>query len=160
CAGGGSPMTAVSDGAVAERIAKTGTLPKLLRLNGLEHPRETALREKDLGIWRTWTWGEYLSLVREITLGLTALGGHGKDVVALIGDNRPFWIAAEIASHALGAYSLGLYRDALEDEIDYLVNYGAARIIFVEDEEQVDKLLNLQERLPTLAHIVYADPRG
>src|SRR5215468_6393825 len=78
---------------------------------------------------------------------------HG-DVIGIIGDNRPDWIAAEIATHAIGAMSLGLYRDVLDDEAAYLLNYGEARLVFAEDEEQVDKLLNLADRAPHLKHIV------
>ncbi|MDU1807832.1 MAG: AMP-binding protein, partial [Bradyrhizobium sp.] len=87
--------------------------------------------------------------------------GLGKDdVIGIIGDNRPDWVAAEIATHAIRAFSLGLYRDVLDDEAAYLLNYGEARLVFAEDEEQVDKLLNLADRVPALKHIVYSDPRG
>src|SRR5262249_39692005 len=87
--------------------------------------------------------------------------GIGKgDVIGIIGDNRPDWVAAEIATHALGALSLGLYRDVLDEEAAYLLNYGEAKLVFAEDEEQVDKLLSLADRVPKLKHIVYSDPRG
>ncbi|MEZ5786808.1 MAG: long-chain fatty acid--CoA ligase [Xanthobacteraceae bacterium] len=142
------------------RVAGADTFPKMLRLNAREHPHETALREKDLGLWRSFTWGEYQERVRDFALGLVELGIGRGDVVALIGDNRPDWIAGEIAAHAVGAQSLGLYRDALEDEVAYLLNYGEAKLVFAEDEEQVDKLLGLGDRVPSLRHIVYADPRG
>jgi long-chain acyl-CoA synthetase len=85
--------------------------------------------------------------------------GRG-DVVGIIGDNRPDWVSAEIATHAIGALSLGLYRDVLDEEAAYLLNYGEAKLVFAEDEEQVDKLLTLADRVPALKHIVYSDPRG
>jgi long-chain acyl-CoA synthetase len=140
--------------------AAAGTLPRLLRLNAREHGGEIALREKDLGLWRTLTWTDYETRVRHFALGLAELGVGRGDVVALIGDNRPDWVAGEIAAHAAGAMSLGIYRDALEEEVLYLLDYGTAKLVFAEDEEQVDKLLAIADRLPSLRHIVFSDPRG
>src|ERR1700760_4896671 len=91
---------------------------------------------------------------------MVELGLAKGDVVGIIGDNRPDWVAAEIATHAIGALSLGLYRDVLDEEAAYLLNSGEARLVFAEDEEQVDKLLALADRVPNLKHIVYSDPRG
>ena len=108
----------------------------------------------------SFTWADYQSRVRDFALGLVELGLGRGDVVGVIGDNRPDWVAAEIAAHAIGAMSLGLYRDALDEEAAYLLSYGEARLVFAEDEEQVDKLLNLADRAPNLKHIVYSDPRG
>ena len=88
--------------------------------------------------------------VHDFALGISALGFGAGDVVAMIGDNRPDWVAGEIAAHAMGAMSLGIYRDALEEEVAYLVSYGEAKLVFAEDEEQVDKLLELGDRLPSL----------
>ena len=88
------------------------------------------------------------------------LGLARGDVIGIIGDNRPDWVAAEIAAHAIGGLSLGLYRDVLDEEAAYLLNYGEAQLVFAEDEEQVDKLLALADRVPHLQHIVYSDPRG
>ena len=82
------------------------------------------------------------------------------EVIALIGDNRPDWVMGEIAAHALGCRSLGVYRDALEDEVAYLLGHSGASIVFAEDEEQVDKLLGASDRLPNLRRIIYSDPRG
>jgi long-chain acyl-CoA synthetase len=144
----------------AGRVAQADTYPKLLRLNAREHGGEIALREKDLGLWRAFTWDDYQSRVRDFALGMIELGLGRGDVIGIIGDNRPDWVSAEIASHAIGALSLGLYRDVLEEEAAYLLNYGAARLVFAEDEEQVDKLLGLGDRIPHLVHIVYSDPRG
>ena len=144
----------------AGRVAQADTYPKLLRLNAREHGNEIALREKDFGLWRIFTWNDYQDRVRDFALGMVELGvGHG-DVIGIIGDNRPDWIAAEVATHAIGGMSLGLYRDVLDEEAAYLLNYGEARLVFAEDEEQVDKLLNLADRAPHLKHIVYSDPRG
>jgi long-chain acyl-CoA synthetase len=144
----------------AARVAQADTYPKMLRLNAREFGREIALREKDLGLWKPFTWSDYQTRVRDFALGMVELGLARGDVIGIIGDNRPDWVAAEIATHAIGALSLGLYRDVLDEEAAYLLNYGEAKLVFAEDEEQVDKLLGLADRAPALKHIVYSDPRG
>ena len=144
----------------AARVDQADTYPKLLRLNAREHGEAIALREKDLGLWRPFTWNDYQARVRDFALGLLEIGLKRGEVVGIIGDNRPDWVAAEIATHAIGGLSLGLYRDVLDEEAAYLLNYGEARLVFAEDEEQVDKLLSLAERVPHLKHIIYSDPRG
>ena len=98
--------------------------------------------------------------MRDLALGMTELGIARGDVVAIVGDNRPDWAAAEIAAHAIGAMSLGMYRESLGEEVKFLLTYGEAKIVFAEDEEQVDKLLELGDAIPTVRHIVYSDPRG
>jgi long-chain acyl-CoA synthetase len=144
----------------AGRVAQADTFPKLLRLNAREYGGEIALREKDFGLWRVFTWDAYQARVKAFALGLVELGLGRGDVIGIIGDNRPDWVSAEIAAHAVGAMSLGLYRDVLDEEAAYLLNYGEAKLVFAEDEEQVDKLLALADRVPELRHIVYSDPRG
>lgn len=144
----------------AGRVAQADTYPKMLRLNAKEHGNETALREKDFGLWRTFTWNDYHTRVRDFTLGMLELGIKRGDVIGIIGDNRPDWVAAEVAAHAIGGMSLGMYRESLPEEVLYLLTYGETKIVFAEDEEQVDKLLELGDRAPHLKHIVYSDPRG
>ncbi|MBR0937896.1 long-chain fatty acid--CoA ligase [Bradyrhizobium jicamae] len=144
----------------AGRAAQADTFPKMLRLNAKEHGSEIALREKDFGLWREITWNDYQTRSHDFALGMVELGLGRGDVIGIIGDNRPDWVAAEIATHAIGAMSLGLYRDVLDEEAAYLLNYGEAKLVFAEDEEQVDKLLGLADRVPHLKHIVYSDPRG
>jgi long-chain acyl-CoA synthetase len=144
----------------AGRVAQADTYPKLLRLNAREFGGEIALREKDLGLWKPFTWSDYQSRVADFALGMVELGLGRGDVIGIIGDNRPDWVSAEIATHAIGALSLGLYRDVLDEEAAYLLNYGEAKLVFAEDEEQVDKLLGLADRAPSLKHIVYSDARG
>ena len=140
--------------------AAPDTLPKLLAANAAAHGAAIAFREKRLGIWRRITWEECEVRTAAFALGLASLGIGRGDVVALIGDNRPDWVMGEIAAHAVGARSLGLYRDALEDEVAYLLDHSGACLVFAEDEEQVDKLLAVADRLPGLRTIVYSDPRG
>jgi long-chain acyl-CoA synthetase len=144
----------------AGRVTQADTFPKMLRLNAREHGREIALREKDFGLWRVFTWDDYQTRTRDFALGLLELGLKRGDVAAIVGDNRPDWVAAEIAAHAIGAMSLGMYRESLGEEVMYLLTYGEAKVVFAEDEEQVDKLLELGDRIPHVSHIVYSDPRG
>jgi long-chain acyl-CoA synthetase len=136
------------------------TLPRLLRRNARAHGRDIAMREKEFGIWRSLTWSDVATRTRDLALGLRALGVQPGEVVALIGDNRPDWVMGEIAVHAIRARSLGVYRDALDDEVAYLLGFSEATAVIAEDEEQVDKLLNVSDQLPKLRHIVYCDPRG
>ena len=140
--------------------AKYDTLPKLLKYNVDHHGSDIAVREKDLGIWHESTWAEYGAKVKHIALAIRDLGIARGDVVAMIGDNDSDWTAFEIAAHAAGAMTMGIYRDALEDEVGYLAEYADVKLVFAEDQEQVDKFLALGDRLAGLSHIVYADDRG
>ncbi len=146
-------------GVVAE-VAAHDTTPRMLARNSRQYPDLVAQREKEFGIWTAYTWRSVEEHVRRIAAGLAALGVALGDVVVLIGDNRPAWVWGEIAAHACRARSLGIYRDALEDEIAYLADYTAPKVAIAEDEEQVDKLLNLDDRIPSIERIVYLDPRG
>lgn len=136
------------------------TFPKLLARNAAQWPNEVALREKDFGIWQEISWAGFHARVRGFALALRALGIGPGAVVGLIGDNRPDWVAGQIAAHAAGAMSLGLYRDALDEEVAYLIGHASVAVVLAEDEEQVDKLLGLGDRIPSVRHIVYSDPRG
>ncbi len=136
------------------------TLPKLLRHNGQTHPDEVALRLKEYGIWHETNWGEYLAKVRRIALGLKELGIGSGDVFALIGDNDVDWICCELAAHSVGAMTLGIYRDALEEEVGYLVEYAGAKAVFAQNQEQVDKLVGLGAKAGTVQHIFYSETRG
>ena len=107
-----------------------------------------------------YTWAAVADRVSAIAAGFVELGLQPGDVVALIGDNRPEWVWAEVATHACGALSLGIYRDALEEELSFLIDYAEPKIVVAEDEEQVDKFLNLEDRIPSVRHIVYHDTRG
>ena len=98
--------------------------------------------------------------MHDFALGMVELGLGRGDVIGIIGDNRPDWVAAEIATHAIGAMSLGLYRDVLDEEAAYLLSYGEAKLVFAEDEEQVDKLLALADRAPQpQAHRLFRSAR-
>ncbi len=141
-------------------VSKYNTLPKLLVHNAKSYPREIAQREKEYGIWIAYSWADCEQHISRMAAGFAGLGVGQGDVVALIGDNRPEWVWGEVATHACRAMSLGIYRDALEEEIRYLIGYAEPKIIVAEDEEQVDKLLELGDSIPSVKHIVYTDPRG
>lgn len=136
------------------------TLPHQLAANAAQWPDAVAAREKAYGIWRTFTWAQCLRDTRALALGLQTLGVGAGDVVALLGQNRPEWVFGEIAAHAGGALSLGIYRDSLAEEVGYLIEFCRVKVVLAEDEEQVDKLLELGAKTASVQHIVYADPRG
>jgi long-chain acyl-CoA synthetase len=148
------------DAHATAEVAAHDTTPRMLARNARDCPDLIAQREKEFGIWTTYTWHAVEDHVRRMSVALAALGVAPGDVVVLIGDNRPAWIWGEIAAHACRARSLGIYRDALEDEIAYLVDYTSPKVVIAEDEEQVDKFLNLAGRIPSVERIVYVDPRG
>ena len=129
-------------------LGELDTFPKLLLHNAANWPDAVAMREKDLGIWHEVTWRQYSERVREVALGLHGLGFRRGEVLALIGRNRPNWVWSELAGHALGGMTLGVYADVLAEEAGYLLAYASASIVMAEDEEQVDKLLELKDRDP------------
>ncbi len=141
-------------------LATYDTLPKLLNYNAEQWPDDVASREKDHGIWRAYSWADTAAEVQALALGLIAVGVERGDVVGIIGNNRPHWVWAEWAAHSAGAMSLGIYEDSLGKEVSYLLDYGEVKLVFAEDEEQADKLLEIADDLPTLKWIVYNDERG
>jgi long-chain acyl-CoA synthetase len=140
--------------------ADADTFPKLVRANARVLAQKTAIREKDLGIWQSCTWKEYWEQARLIAFGLASLGFARGDKAAIVGDNRPELYWAVCATQALGGVPVPLYQDSIEKELAYIVDHAEARFAIVEDQEQVDKLLNLRPQCPKLEVIVYDDPRG
>src|SRR5262245_47190977 len=136
------------------------TFPKLL----LEHARvrgaQTSAREKDLGIWQSWTWSDAAQNLRALTCGLAAIGFRRGDHLAIIGDNRPQLYWAIAAAQVLGGIAVPLYQDAVAQEMAYILDDADVRFAVVEDQEQVDKLLEIKGQLSNLSHIVFQDPRG
>jgi long-chain acyl-CoA synthetase len=140
--------------------AERDTFPKLVRENARRFGGKVAVREKDFGIWQSYTWSRYFDEARLIAHGLAALGFARGDRVAIVGDNRPELYWAIVAAQALGGVPVPIYQDSGEKETEYIVDHAEARFAVVEDQEQVDKLLSIRARCPRLAHIVYDDPRG
>jgi len=136
------------------------TFPQFLVKNAREHPRRPAIREKEKGIWQEWTWSEYLAHVRAIALGLDALGFRRGDKLALISDNRPQVYWTMVAAQGCGGVPVPVYQDAIAKEVQYVIDHSDARFILAEDQEQVDKLLELRQGLPKVQKIIYDDPKG
>ncbi len=136
------------------------TFPRLLARNARVIGDRVALREKEFGIWQSFTWREVHDRVSDFSLGLVALGLGRGDKVAIIGDNRPEWVMAELAAQAAGAASVGIYQDSNLSEVAYVIDHCDASIVVAEDQEQVDKILEMLDKLPKVRHVVYTDPRG
>ncbi|MDE2975717.1 MAG: AMP-binding protein [Gemmatimonadota bacterium] len=136
------------------------TLPALLARRARDHPDQVALREKEFGIWQETTWAGFLQRVRAFSLGLVELGVENGDRIAIIGDNRPEWVIAELAAQSIGALPLGLYQDSIPAELARMLEAAEARLVVAEDQEQVDKVLELRDRVPGLEHVVYYDSQG
>ncbi len=137
------------------------TLPQLLVENAERWgDGRIALREKEYGIWQPVTWREYLGHVKAFCLGLVHLGLTPEDTVGIIGDNRPEWVYAELAAQAAGARSVGIYQDSIAEEVLYIADHADVTFLVVEDQEQVDKVLEVIHRLPRVRKVIYHDPRG
>ena len=137
-----------------------GTFPGRMFAHAQHQPRHPATREKNLGIWQTWTWSEVAAEVRAIACGLAAIGfGRGMHL-AIIGDNRPRLYWSITAAQCLGGVPVPMYQDAPAAEFAYVLNDAEVAYAIVEDQEQVDKLLEARAHVSTLAHIIYDDPRG
>lgn len=136
------------------------TIPKLLFDNYRTYPNIVAQRVKRLGIWNEFTWSDYFEGVKYLALGMMAIGLKRGDKVSIIGENKPEWFWAELAAQSAGAIAVGIYTDAGPQEILYLATHSDSSFIIAHDQEQVDKVLQIKDRLPLLRKIVYWDPRG
>ena len=136
------------------------TLPRLLRRNARELGDRPAIREKDRGIWQTWSWRQYLDQVQDLALGLASLGFRRGDRLSVIGDNRPRLYWAQVAAQSLGGISVPVYQDSIAKELAYVWNHAEVSVIVAEDQEQVDKVVALRDQLPALRLVIYDDPRG
>ena len=136
------------------------TFPRLLLQHAQARPNAPATREKDLGIWQTWTWSQVAAEVRAFACGLAAQGFRRGMHLAIIGDNRPRLYWSMIAAQALGGIPVPMYQDAPAAEFAFVLNDAEIVYAVAEDQEQVDKMLEARPNVPTLAHIYYDDPRG
>jgi long-chain acyl-CoA synthetase len=136
------------------------TLPKLLLHNAEAYGDRPAFREKGHGIWRSWSWCEASAEVRAMACGLAALGFERGDRLAIIGDNRPHLYWAMTAAQCLGGVPVPVYQDSVANEMRFVLEHAEARFAAVENQEQVDKLLEIRGSLPTLEAVVFRDSRG
>jgi long-chain acyl-CoA synthetase len=136
------------------------TFPRLLLDHAAMRPGAPALREKEYGIWQTLSWSQLAALVRELAHGLAAAGLTRGQHLVVVGENRPRLYASMLAAQSLGAIPVPLYQDAVAAEFVYPINNAEIAFAVVEDQEQVDKLLEIREQCPQLQHIWFDDPRG
>src|SRR5262245_64036927 len=157
-----SRRTSVTPRAAPRRLAvsELTTLPRLLVRNAKELSRRTAIREKNRGIWQSYSWAAYHAQVRDFALGLAALGFKRGDRLSVIGDNRPRLYWAQVATQCLGGVSVPVYQDSIARELAFVWNHADVSVIVAEDQEQVDKVLALRDQLPLLRWVIYDDPRG
>lgn len=141
-------------------MAQETTLPALLQRNAREMGDKAAIREKDHGIWRTYSWRQYHDEVRDFTLGLMALGCERGLKIGVIGDNRPRLYWAQVAAQCLGGAPVPVYQDSIASELAFVLNNAEVGVVVAEDQEQVDKILSIKGELPSLAFLIYDDPRG
>jgi long-chain acyl-CoA synthetase len=136
------------------------TFPKLLIRNAETLRGRPAMRHKDLGIWQTWTWDAVLEEVRAFSVGIAELGLARGDKVAIVGTNRPRLYWAMCAVQALGGVPVPIYADSVADEMAYVLEHAEVTIAVAEDQEQVDKIVSISDRLSRLTHIIYDEPPG
>jgi long-chain acyl-CoA synthetase len=137
------------------------TLPHLLLETARRYGRsKVALREKEFGIWQSVTWLEYLENVQNLALGLVALGYQPGDKLAILGDNRPEWLYAELAVQSLGGAAVGIFPDSHIDQVKYIIDHSDAAFLVVEDQEQTDKFLEIKASCPKVRRLIVDDMKG
>ena len=142
------------------KAVNTLTFPKLLLKHGNSIPKRPAYREKYLGIWQVTSWEQNLDEIKKLACGLASLGFKRGMNLAIIGDNRPKLYQAMVAAQCLGGVPVPLYQDAVAAEMIHVLNDAAISFAIVENQEQVDKLLEVKDQIPTLSTIIYEDPKG
>jgi len=148
---------------LVSETAPTGELcsiPALLARNARLYGASPAYREKEFGIWQSWTWIEAAEEIRAMAEGFLALGMERGDYVAIIGRNRPAHYWAMVAAQMCGAIPVPLYQDAVAEEMAYVLEHCGARFVVCGDQEQVDKVIEVQDRVHSIEHVMYNDKRG
>ena len=141
-------------------LGELTSIPRLLERNVRQFGTRPAYREKEFGIWQSWTWAETAQEIEALALGLLDIGVDEGDHVAIIGRNRPQFYWSMVAAQSVGAVPVPVYQDSVAEEIAYVLDHCGARMAIVEDQEQVDKIIEIKDRLPALKDIVYVDKRG
>jgi long-chain acyl-CoA synthetase len=141
-------------------LLQSFTIPQLLRWRVDRTGDKVALREKDFGRWCSYTWNDYYDYVRKSGLGLQKMGLKKDDAIALIGDNIPEMLFTAIGAQAVGGISAAIYQTTMPDEIAQLLDYMNVTMVFCDDQEQVDKIVEIRDRVPQVRHVIYEDPRG
>ncbi|MBN2240698.1 MAG: AMP-binding protein [Dehalococcoidales bacterium] len=136
------------------------TIPQIIRANREKWGQRPAMAMKRFGVWQRFSWDEYYDYVKYFSLGLIKLGMKKEDVVCIIGDNEPEWFWGEFAVQAAGGIATGIFVDSIPSEVKYVVTHSGARFAIVNDQEQVDKFLDIREETPNLQKVIYWDPKG
>ena len=137
------------------------TIPKLFYRQAQKYGKErVAMREKEFGIWRPITWQDYFENVKYIALGLISLGLEEGEKVAMIGDNRPEGLWAEMAALCARGVGVWLFQDCLIDEVRYIIDHSDTKFLFGESQEEVDKAISIFNECPKLQKIIWDDPKG
>ncbi|MBU0462309.1 MAG: AMP-binding protein [Proteobacteria bacterium] len=136
------------------------SIPQLLRWRVNSTPKRPALREKDFGIWNTYTWEDYYDHVRKTALGLKAIGLAKGDVIAIISDNIPELLFTAIGAQSIGAISAGIYQTSMPAEIAQILQYLKVSAVFCDNQEQVDKVRDVRDQIPNVKKVIFEDPRG
>jgi long-chain acyl-CoA synthetase len=139
---------------------KEHTIPQILAKQAEVLKDRVAIRKKSLGIWETVTWQEYLSFVRSVSLGLLSLGVERGEHVAIIMDNQPEWLFAELGTQAIGGITINLFTSSIPKELSVHINRFGSTIVFAQDQEQVDKLIEVRDELGDVRKVIYVDPTG
>src|SRR4030042_2468284 len=137
------------------------TLPKLLLRNYQKWgDQKVAMRKKELGFWREYTWKDFYNKVKYFSLGLKSIGFERGDHVSIIGDNDPEWFWAELAIQAGGGAVSGIFSDCVRPEVKYIIENSDGKFVVVQDQEQVDKLLKIKDELPLVKKVIYWNDSG
>ena len=145
---------------VAVGAAGDFTIPKLLLQNQQKWADKVWMRKKELGFWREYTWKEACGNINDFSLGLMSLGFQRGDVMAILGDNDPHWFWAQLAAQAAGGVVTGVFSSSGAKEVKYFLEHSDAKIVVAQDQEQVDKILEIKDELPLLKKVIYWDPKG
>ncbi|MEO0569092.1 MAG: AMP-binding protein [Pseudomonadota bacterium] len=136
------------------------SIPALFQRNAMALSDRPAYREKEYGIWQSWTWAETWEEIEALSLGFLEIGINEGDFIAIVGRNRPYFYWAMVAAQSVGAVPVPVYQDSAADEMAYVLDHCGARFAVVEDQEQVDKIIDVQEQLTQFEQMIYVDPRG
>jgi len=145
----------------AMKITEELTIPQLFLQQCKKYGRnKVAIREKEFGIWRPFTWQDYFEQVKYLCLGMVSLGLKRGDKVAMIGDNRPEGLWAEMAAMAAGAIPVWLFQDCMMEEVKYIVDQSDSTFFVGETQEEVDKAIAIKDDCPKLQYVIWDDPKG
>ncbi|MDY6910983.1 MAG: AMP-binding protein [Chloroflexota bacterium] len=137
------------------------TLPKLLLHNYQKWgEKKVSMRKKEFGIWREYTWKDCYEKVKFFSLGMISLGFERGDRISILGDNNPQWFWAELAAMAAGGSATGIFSDCLPTEVKHIAEHSDSRFVVAQDQEQIDKLLQIKDELPLVEKVIYWDPKG